>query len=63
MFVKCPYCGYEDDICHFPDIFVGEKTKALKEQENLLVEIQEAGYNVVTCASCDSVFIYRTKGE
>lgn len=56
---KCPYCGYRDDYCAFPDLFYeGDYTQ--KKQYKLLKEIQNLGYNVITCGMCGEVFIVRT---
>lgn len=42
--IKCPYCGFEDDICSFPDYFDdGEQIKSLLEDYNL---------NIVNCGMC-----------
>lgn len=62
-YLECPVCGYINDHCYFPDLFVAETSPKMQEQEKLLVEMQEAGYNIVTCGECGNVFIYRTKGE
>ena len=58
--LKCPYCkqilGYAD--C--PDLFASEDDEDLEEQEDLLFEMQRAGYNVVVCGDCGQVFLHRT---
>lgn len=59
--LKCPYCNFEGEECNFPDLFYTdcESTKSIIEQEKLLFEIQNKGYNIVTCGRCGSVFIHR----
>lgn len=60
--LKCPYCGFEDDNCFFPDLFYRDYDyPKYNEQVNLLEEIQELGYNIVTCGKCGEVFIERLK--
>ena len=61
--LKCPYCGFEEDSCFFPDLFYpdSENTIDIKEQLIFLNEIQNFGYNIVTCGQCGQVFIERLK--
>lgn len=60
--LKCPYCGFEEDISFFPDLFCEFETcKQYQEQNLLLQEIQKEGYNVVTCGECGEAFLHRTE--
>lgn len=56
----CPYCGYESDPCDFPDLFYNDYdvTCEMKKQLDLLIDLQELGYNIVTCGQCGQVFIH-----
>lgn len=44
MNLKCPYCGFESDICDFPDYFDGDK-----EMQDIL---DEHLINIVCCGMC-----------
>ena len=58
--LKCPHCGFEEDSCFFPDLFFRDDNyPQYDEQVDLLEEIQELGYNIVTCGKCGEVFIER----
>lgn len=47
--MKCPYCGFEDDNCHFPDYFEdGEEVKDL---------LDDYGVNIVTCGMCGKAIV------
>lgn len=59
--LKCPYCGYEDDVSSFPDLFY-EGCK-YSEQYKLIQELQKKGYNIVTCGMCGDVFIQKMEGR
>ena len=61
--IKCPYCNYENEDCNFPDLFYPDSnfSKELNKQAKLLEELQDHGYNIVTCGNCGQVFI--TKKE
>lgn len=58
--LRCPYCGYESDFCDFPDLFYDDYdvTCEMKKQLDLLIALQELGYNIVTCGQCGQVFIH-----
>ena len=57
--LRCPYCGWESESCNFPDLFYDdyEVTYEIKKQFDLLIALQELGYNIVTCRQCGQVFI------
>lgn len=57
--LRCPYCGFYGEECHFPDLFYADKnnSKELNEQYRLLLDMQKAGFNIVTCGDCGCVFI------
>ena len=59
--ITCPHCGYIDEDCNFPDLFYTDKnnSKEINRQLNLLQEMQDYGFNVVTCGECGNVFIAR----
>ena len=59
--LKCPHCGFEDEICNFPDLFY-EGCK-YPEQFKLIEELQSKGYNIVTCGMCEDVFIQKLEVE
>lgn len=60
--LKCPHCGFEEDLCFFPDLFYPDDySPQYNEQAELLEKIQELGYNIVTCGKCGEVFIERLK--
>ncbi|MCD7779995.1 MAG: hypothetical protein LUH05_04915 [Candidatus Gastranaerophilales bacterium] len=50
--IKCPFCGYTDEECYFPDLYIEDK-----KQHKLLQELQKLGYNLVTCGMCGEVII------
>ena len=59
--LSCPYCNFTGELCDFPDFFYEEgDDNALNEQLKILQEIQELGYNVVTCGHCGDVFLHRS---
>lgn len=47
--IKCPYCGYEDDECNFPDYFAGDK-----KMEDIL---DDYFINIVTCGMCGKAIV------
>lgn len=59
MELTCPYCGFTSDECDFPDLFYTDYdvTYEMKKQLELLIALQELGYNIVTCGDCGQVFI------
>ena len=58
--LKCPFCGFESDYCDFPDLFyTDENNSNWTKQYNLQKEIQQLGYNIVTCGDCGEVFIIK----
>ena len=59
--LKCPHCGFEDEICNFPDLFY-EGCK-YPEQYKLILELQSKGYNIVTCGMCGEPFIQKLEEE
>lgn len=61
--LTCPYCGFTDDICSFPDLFYTDlnNTAAQNEQYKLLLELNEIGYNIVSCGKCEGIFIHKTE--
>ena len=57
-YVKCPHCGYRGDECDFPDLYCEFEEKAeYKEQYKLLKQLQDLGYNIVTCGMCGYIKI------
>ena len=59
--LKCPYCGYESDKSNFPDYFY--PGCPYPEQFKRLIEIQKAGFNIVTCGMCGEPFIQKLEGR
>lgn len=59
MTLVCPYCGFTSDESGFPDLFYDDydTTYEMKKQLELLIALQELGYNIVTCGDCGQVFI------
>lgn len=59
--IKCPFCDFESEECDFPDLFVSDfnNTKGIMTQIDLLEELQEKGYNIVTCGNCGGAFIIK----
>lgn len=60
MTLVCPYCGFTSDESAFPDLFYtddDDTTYEMKKQLELLIALQELGYNIVTCGDCGQVFI------
>ena len=47
--MKCPYCGFESDICDFPDYF--DDTESIKKQ------FTDYGVNIVTCGMCGKAIV------
>lgn len=60
--MKCPHCGYESEDYDFPDLYCEFEEKAeYKEQYKLLKQLQDIGYNVVTCGMCGNAIIQSKK--
>ncbi len=59
--VICPYCKYISDYSNFPDLFYEQEGQDLylKQQYQSLIELQQLGYNIVTCGNCGQVFIIK----
>ena len=57
----CPNCGFESDPCDFPDLYYSDTatTELIKNQVKLQEELQDKGYNIVTCGLCGQVFIVK----
>lgn len=57
----CPYCKYQNEECNFPDLFYDDINNDfyIKQQLQNLKEIQQLGYNIVTCGDCGQVFIHK----
>lgn len=47
--IKCPYCGYEDDKCYFPDYF--------EYNEEVKSDLNNYGINIVTCGMCGKALV------
>lgn len=47
--MKCPYCGFESDICDFPDYFSGDETIQRVLDEYLI--------NIITCGMCGKAIV------
>ncbi len=63
VLIKCPHCGFGDEPYSFPDLFFEYEKKAeYREQYKLLKQLQDLGYNVVTCGMCGNVIITSKKG-
>ena len=69
--LTCPHCKTKGEPCDFPDLYYDgcgddfededEETQELyNEQAKLQLELQQLGYNIVTCGNCGDVFIHRT---
>ena len=56
--IKCPYCERYMDFDECEDLF-NDGDIGCKEQYQLLKEIQNKGYNIVTCGHCKQVFIHK----
>lgn len=63
MDITCPYCGYTGDACNFPDLFYRDitNTEEINAQVDLLYDMNEHGFNIVTCGDCGRMFIHRTE--
>lgn len=46
---KCPYCGFEDDVCNFPDYF--------EDNEIIKSCLSEYALNIVTCGECGKAIV------
>lgn len=59
--LKCPFCEHYQEFAECPDLFYSDETNTqpINEQLKLLEEIQNKGFNIVTCGHCGQVFIYR----
>ena len=55
--LKCPYCERYQDPSECPDLFTEFDNS---EQYKLLREMQNKGFNIVTCGHCGQVFIHKT---
>lgn len=49
--IKCPYCGYEDDISCFPDYFMDDEDKQIKSL------LDDYNINIVTCGMCGEAIV------
>ena len=59
----CPYCHKEFGYADCPDLFIDGDGSSPQEQVDLLEELWEYGFNIVTCGECGQVFIHRIKDE
>lgn len=59
--LKCPYCNFEDEPYSFPDLFYqdSKNTEEINMQYELLKELWDKGFNIVTCGNCGYVFIHK----
>lgn len=59
--LRCPYCGYTGELCNFPDLFWEDcdNTKEINKQYELLEQMWDKGFNIVTCGDCGQVFIHK----
>lgn len=49
--LKCPYCGFEDDISNFPDYFYDVKDIKMIEL------LEKYDINIVTCGMCGKAIV------
>ena len=62
--LTCPYCGHNSDPCDFPDwLWADGDVELYPEQYQILMEIQQVGYNAVTCGQCGDMFLHRIGGK
>ena len=54
-YMKCPYCGFESDICDFPDYFTAW------EDSPIIYLLQENKINIVTCGMCGKAIVDEVK--
>lgn len=60
--IKCPHCKKEFEECDCPDLYYsGEEDKDYNEQYEILWDMQNKGFNVVTCAHCGEVILTKEK--
>ena len=57
--LQCPYCGMIGDYCDFPDLFVDGDDSSPVEQVEMLQELWEHGFNIVSCGQCGGIIIHR----
>lgn len=59
--LRCPHCDEVQEPCNCPDLFYEDinNSKGLNEQYKLLLELNECGFNIVTCGHCGQVFIHK----
>ena len=59
--LKCPYCEHYQDYSDCPDLFQKflDNSKAINEQYDLLLELNDNGFNIVKCNYCGQVFIHK----
>ena len=59
--IICPHCKYCNEDSNFPDLFYEDSNNDLyiKQQLQNLKELQQLGYNIVTCGNCGQVFIQK----
>lgn len=59
--LRCPYCGDTGELCDFPDLFWEDcdNTKEINKQYELLEQMWDKGFNIVTCQDCGQVFIHK----
>lgn len=50
--LKCPYCGFESDICDFPDYFYDEKN-----DKEIISLLEDYNINIVTCGMCGKAIV------
>jgi len=58
--VLCPHCGTLAEKSDCPDLFYLGISKQYEKQWLLQEEMQEAGFNLVTCGHCGDPFLHRT---
>lgn len=59
--LKCPHCECYQDFSDCPDLFYPDDdcTSDLYKQYKLQLELNQNGYNIVTCGHCGQVFIHK----
>lgn len=62
--LKCPHCEQYQEFCDCPDLFYTDitNTTLIEKQYKMLLELNQLGYNIVTCGNCGQVFIQKIGG-
>lgn len=61
-FIECPNCHFYSNYSDFPDLYYrDEGFEKFNKQVELLEELQQLGYNIVTCGNCGLTFLTKAK--